>query len=380
MQIYYNQKVKEKIEIKIFEKCSKNKIHSIFLEQKLQRFSELKTDFLLTEDHLKISQAKTPKLQTEINLPVIHLQKIPSKSPIHKYFSAYTLTHPEHYKIIKNRGGSGGSDLHDRKSAKIKAFAEAIERYHSSYLSEDILKNHENFDYQLINSIVGTNIYNKNSKSICKNSFEILPQWNDIILWKEIKIPSEIIFYPYINNEKYFANSAYFCFFFKGNNRYEMGASCKINSYNAIEKVISEILNNIDISEKHNKITIDEASEFKDHKKFYTDNENFKNLSFLYENNEIISYENLSNFNKTPIGEILKIFQKDVGWRFYITDLTTDYSYKIDIYVVKIFSENMIPIWFWRKSISQIPYEKIRLKNFSKKFESQIPDFLHFFD
>lgn len=344
--------------------------------------------------------------------------------------------------------------MHDKKSAKIKAFAEAIERHHSSYLDEDIWKHLQTFNYKEINTIIGANIYNQESMGIGKKSFEILPIWEDILIGNEIQIPGEIIFYPYIDNTLYFANSngtgagrsyeeallgglfelserdslmlmwlkkltpkridnttlpedlqfyilhieskyhgkitlldisfwktfPHIFGFFKGDNRYEMWASCKSNSYKAIEKVISEILNNIDIKEKHKRISIEEASEFKDHKRFYTDNENFKNLSFLYKNNEIISYKNIKTFNSVSLWKTLKVFINDVGGKFYITDLTTTYSQKLWLYVVKILSENMIPIWFWRKSLPQIPYNKKRLKYFNKNFLSTVPDFLHFFD
>lgn len=207
IRIYYNSQLYDNVVNKILQKFQNNNFIEIFLQQNLQRFSKFKSNFLLTHENLINSQKNSIKMDIWLNLPVIHMQKIKSKSPIHKYFSAYTFTDNLHYKIIKNRGGSGGSDLLNMKNAKIKAFAEAIERHHSSYLPEDVQEAPKSFNYKLVNKIIWSKIYNHNSKSICKKSFELIWYWDNLILWDEIKIPGEIIFYPYIGNNSYFANS-----------------------------------------------------------------------------------------------------------------------------------------------------------------------------
>lgn len=123
-----------------------------------------------------------------------------------------------------------------------------------------------------------------------------------------------------------------------------------------------------------------------DHIYFYCQNWNLKYLYFLFSKNEIIDFNTLNKkFNKKlSIWWLLWDLEKNIWWSFYLSDLTTKYSHKIWIYVIRILSENLIPIWFW--NFDQVPKGKKRLKNpvFNKwkkhKYKYDIPDFLHFFD
>ncbi len=223
---------------------------------------------------------------------------------------------------------------------------------------------------------------NKLTPNIIKNS-SLPTNLKNLINEIEIKYSWKI----YLFDISFWKQLPHIFWFFKWNNIYEMWASCKLNIDDCIEKVITEILWNIDIDKEHKKLEIEDSISFHDHKDFYTDNDNFKYLDFLYTRNNTVLYEDINNnYKDKTIWEILSIFHKDIWWDFYIIDLTSNYSEKIWIKVVKVLSSKMLWIWFWKKSINQIPYKKERLKDkyilryIKHKYNKNIPDYLHFFD
>ena len=109
-------------------------------------------------------------------------------------------------------------------------------------------------------------------------------------------------------------------------------------------------------------------------------------MSFLFQSNSYLSFDEFSRKfqSKITIWSLLKELENISNWQFFVKNLTTEYSKNLWIYVVRVISEWLIPIWFWNRNI--VPIKKGRLKNpYFKKFQKHkyiynIPDFLHFFD
>ncbi len=170
---------------------------------------------------------------------------------------------------------------------------------------------------------------------------------------------------------------------------YWVWASAGFILENVIEKALSEAsVSSIYWSEESEKIySFNDVKNVKDHKIFYEQGDNCeKYLSFLFQDESRVNFQQLKNWGikNYNIGLLLSDLTNNVGWRFYIADFTTEYSKKLGIYVTRVLSENLVPIWFW--SWWKIPYlkDRLRLSKFDKwkkhKYYWDIPDFLHFFN
>ena len=165
-------------------------------------------------------------------------------------------------------------------------------------------------------------------------------------------------------------------------------ASANIKAEETISKALDEVEVNVYFSEK----TISEIKTFldvnsvSDHRHFYCQNNNIQFLNFLFQSNSYLSFDEFSRKfqSKITIWSLLKELENISNWQFFVKNLTTEYSKNLWIYVVRVISEWLIPIWFWNRNI--VPIKKGRLKNpYFKKFQKHkyiynIPDFLHFFD
>ncbi len=169
----------------------------------------------------------------------------------------------------------------------------------------------------------------------------------------------------------------------------EVWAWARFDLKECIENALNEVLIShlYDDREKNKFRKTNKVLTVSDHKDFYCDPKHIKYLDFLFEGNKIIDYKNLKNYFDKEVANLdslqswFEYLKSKVKWDFYISDLTTKNSKDLGIYVVRIFSESLVPIWFWYDSKDMLPYEKDRLKINPKKIKkSEVPDFLHFFD
>lgn len=184
-------------------------------------------------------------------------------------------------------------------------------------------------------------------------------------------IPHVLIFFQYAHSE------IIYCW-----------ASAGLSCVETICKALDEVLVNIyfwehNIPEIKNIWDIHNVS---DHRYFYCQHNNIQYLDFLFWKNQYVSYWDFEwNFKVDFLmWDVVAMLEKVSAGKFFVANLTTQYSQRLGIHIVRVLSEWLIPIWFWGHNI--LPLKKPRLQNpFFRKFQRhmahwEIPDFLHFFD
>lgn len=165
-------------------------------------------------------------------------------------------------------------------------------------------------------------------------------------------------------------------------------ASAGIIAEKTISKALDEVEVNVYFSEKSisEMKTFSDVNSVSDHRHFYCQNNNIRFLYFLFEKNTYLSFWDFSKkfIKNLTLWILLNELEKISNWQFFIKNLTTEYSKDLWIYVIRVISEWLIPIWFWSRNIVPIQKERLRnpyFKNFQKhKYVYDIPEFLHFFD
>lgn len=173
-------------------------------------------------------------------------------------------------------------------------------------------------------------------------------------------------------------------------------AGADINFIKSFNKALNEVLYLVDLSSKNNLSEIINSKkksllnldiyDTKDHIYYYSLVESYKDIEFLFLNNEKIIFLDFINYKIHDICEIIK------NDKIYIWNLTTDFWNKNNFFTVKIFSKKYIPFWFWKNwnlPINKLDNRFLELKKYLIKknifneiiytrFNIKEKDFLHF--
>lgn len=436
-----------------------------------------RVDFLpkiFLNENYRNSQNLSAKIDFWFWKPVSSVYKFVKKiqnGNIWKWFgSIYGLCENNLIFYYDNLNSATGFDLSNSWLAKIKSFAEWIERYNSWYFYNDCqykkFLNTEDFE-RIVKIIWYDFEKNKENQYFWNYVFEIIPDWENIFLWNNpIFLPNNLLHYPILWDNFYYANSSWiacwrtyeealiawllelcerdslmtlwllkltpniikyetlplkiknkiqkienlangkitifdisfdknfphiFVFFKYNDSKNELihvWASANFDLDNAILKSLDEIFVNIVYwaNKIKNISDFSDITTVSDHRFFYCQKWNIQFLDFLFTDNDYVDYKILRNkfYKNFSLWGFIDYLMKNIWWKFYFYNLTTKYSHSLWLYVVRILSENLVPIWF--TYYENPPLQKSRLQNsFFQKFQKNkylhnIPDFLHFFD
>lgn len=151
----------------------------------------------------------------------------------------------------------------------------------------------------------------------------------------------------------------------------------------ALEKSLSELYASLFHFESKYKRSYDNFDDFfdvSDHLWFYITNKHTEKIKYILWSS-IISYKEIpcypvSNNDSENCSFLFSLLKRTIGWSFYCYDLTPSFLKEQGFYIVRILSENLIPIWFGKNKYLPLLKDRLwKLKNFDT-----IPQWLHFYD
>lgn len=161
--------------------------------------------------------------------------------------------------------------------------------------------------------------------------------------------------------------------FFNKRERYpyfHMGAAASLSLYNAIKKALLECISSLGFIGdyyKSNNLDLLSVKYPRDHARFYHNPKNRFLIDFLRKG-RLIDYINIKNkFKKIKSFNLLS----SIGGQFFYCDISSFYSKRIGIFVSRVLSSELVPIWFGNK---YLPLGKSRISKTMSMFNDYIFD------
>lgn len=159
-------------------------------------------------------------------------------------------------------------------------------------------------------------------------------------------------------------------------------AWCNILSEIALERAVNELFTSLKNSTNPENKELFENDVFSpsEHRYFHEQEKYLHSIDFLFKNDKYKKFEK----NNLKVDDLIKFYLEKTNDKLYCFDLTTKYTEKMWIFTVRIFSEELVSIWFSWKNWVPIYKKDLNLEKYNDykifDYKEKIPDFLHFFD
>ncbi|GIW67048.1 MAG: hypothetical protein KatS3mg095_0946 [Candidatus Parcubacteria bacterium] len=144
-----------------------------------------------------------------------------------------------------------------------------------------------------------------------------------------------------------------------------MTAACSTSLYEALRKSLNEMFGYLGFAnnDKKQSISHENVKKPSDHANFYKNPQNKNLIEFLRKGTKV-KYISLEKKFKNNI-DLAKYLNK-VSGGLILADITSPYASSIGVFVVRVLSTKLVPIWFGNK---QIPLWKRRIRYIEMNFE-----------
>lgn len=168
-----------------------------------------------------------------------------------------------------------------------------------------------------------------------------------------------------------------YLFFWQNNKTWTIyqGCACNIDKNKALEKWLDELITSTTRLNEESSLNIWDIITPSNHREYHENQEWIKTLAYLSQWKEI-TYEN-STQELIP-EDIVDYYTKNTGDTLWVYDLSTEFSVSHWLFIIRILSQKLIPIWFWTRM--GVPYKKEKIMKSNLLEESNTENLIHFFD